>query len=123
MRGCEVRMRLGFSFAGRKKGLFANSSAIVALEEGTECAVWEWVLVVESKAMTENENENKLCLGTEKMKENSQIRETCSDTMWKKLERKGWRNWKLLLLITNFWCAKLLQIISNYSLYIHKNRD
>ena len=81
MKGCEVRMRLGFSFAGRKKGLFVDSSTIATLEEGTECAVWDWVLVVESEAMSENENENKLCSGTEKTKENSQNRETCFDTM------------------------------------------
>ena len=58
MRGCEVRIRPGFSFAGRKKGLFADSSAIAALEEGFECAVWDWVLVVDSEALNENENEN-----------------------------------------------------------------
>ena len=40
MRGCEVRIRPGFSFTGRKKGLFEDSSAIAALEEGTKCAVW-----------------------------------------------------------------------------------
>ena len=55
MRGCEVRIRPGFSFAGRKKGIFTYSSAIVALGEGTECAIWDWVLVVESEAMSENE--------------------------------------------------------------------
>ena len=92
MRGCKVRMRLGFSFARRKKKLFVNSFAIATLEEGTECAVWDWVLVVKLEAMIENENENKLCLGTEKTKENSQIRETCFDTMWKKPERNDWRN-------------------------------
>ena len=40
MRGCEVRIRPGFSFTGRKKGLFEDSSAIAALEEGTKCTVW-----------------------------------------------------------------------------------
>ena len=53
MNGCDVSMRLGFSFVGRKYGLFANSSAIVALEAGTECVDWDWVLVVESKAIDE----------------------------------------------------------------------
>ena len=53
MRGCEVSMRPGFSFAGRKKGLFAYSSAIVVFETGIECTVWDWVLVVESEAIDE----------------------------------------------------------------------
>ena len=42
-----MRTRPEFSFTGRKKGLFANSSAITALEEGIEFAVWDWVLFVE----------------------------------------------------------------------------
>ena len=51
MNGCDVSMRLGFSFVGRKKGLFAYSSIIVALQVGTECAVSDWVFVVESEAI------------------------------------------------------------------------
>ena len=58
MSGCEVSIRLGFSFVGRKKGLFAYSSTIVELEVSTEYAVWEWVLVVESEAMDEKKSKN-----------------------------------------------------------------
>ena len=53
MSGCDVSIRPGFSFAGRKYGLFAYSSAIVALEAVTECADWDWALVVESEAIDE----------------------------------------------------------------------
>ena len=55
MRGYVVSIKPGFSFAGRKKGLFAYSSTI-ALEAGTKCTVCDWVLVVESKAMDEKIN-------------------------------------------------------------------
>ena len=59
MSGCDASMRPGFSFARRNKWLFAYSSAIAAFEVGTECSVWDWVLVVESEAMNEKKNTQK----------------------------------------------------------------
>ena len=55
-----MRTKLVFSFTRRKKGLFADSYAITALEEGTKYAIWDWVLFVESKAMKEKEKLKKL---------------------------------------------------------------
>ena len=92
MSGCDASMRPGFSFARRKKGLFAYSSTIIALQVGTECAIWDWVLVVESEAIDEkkkNKTKTKFCLGSEKMKKDSEnllwyhIRNIVKERDWK----------------------------------------
>ena len=73
MRGWDVRIKPGFSFAGKKKGLLVDSSAIAALAVGAD---EEEGALDESEAMSNQENEEnkenqkKICLAREKMREN-----------------------------------------------------
>ena len=104
MSGCEVSIRLGFSFVGRKKGLFAYSSAIVALEASTECVVWDWVLVMESEAMDEKRKAKNKTLNSvwelRKWKRKSQ--KTYFDTILNKVkEREIEENWIYSLIEEN----------------------
>ena len=117
MRGYEVSMRPGFSFAGRKKGLFAYSSAIVVFETGTECTVWDWVLVVESEDIDEKKNKKQstnFCLGTEKKK-----RKNSENLLWYHIKNRE----KIELLNQFFdWNEKMKKKLQNrylFMLYIH----
>ena len=73
MRGWDVRIKPGISFAGKKKGLFADSSAIAALpvdadeEEGA---------LDESEAIRNQENQKKIYVWQERKWE-----KMCFDTM------------------------------------------
>ena len=68
-----MRIKPGFSFAGKKKGLLVDSSAIAALTVGAD---EEDGALDESEAMSNQENEEnkenqkKICLAREKMREN-----------------------------------------------------
>ena len=54
MRGWDMRIKLGFSFVGKKKGLLADSFAIAALAVGAD---EEEGALDESEAMSNQENE------------------------------------------------------------------
>ena len=56
MRGWDVRIKPGFSFVGKKKGLLADSFAIAALAVGAD---EEEAALDESEAMSNQENEEK----------------------------------------------------------------
>ena len=57
MRGWDVRIKPGFSFAGKKKGLLADSSAIAALQVGAD---EEEGALYEFEAMRNQENQKKI---------------------------------------------------------------
>ena len=68
-----MRIKPGFSFAGKKKGLLVDSSAIAAFAVGAD---EEEGALDESEAMSNQENEEneenqkKICLAREKTREN-----------------------------------------------------
>ena len=70
MRGWDVRIKPGFSFAGKKKGLLVDSSTITTLVGGTvedEGTLDEFEAMIAKK---KSNLERKLCLVGTKVKEN-----------------------------------------------------
>ena len=91
MRGWDVRIKPGFSFVGKKKGLLADSFAIAALAVGAD---EEEGTLDESEAMSNQENEEnhkKISVWQER-----KWGKISSDTMQNDRELKGARtfiNW------------------------------
>ena len=105
MRGWDMRIKLGFSFAGKKKGLLVDSSAIAALAVGVN---EEEGALDESEAMSNQENEE----NEEKQKKISVWQEgkwgkIRSDTMQNDRELKEARTFINWIDITSWMKMKL----------------